>query len=375
MIEADDDIFVLFVDKSSLCEIEDTWRKLSVVSNVSYFHTWGWIKTWLQELPNDCNIYFVQKRQKEKIVLAFFIGMKKITRNKIFKIRQLCLNVSGNSEYDNIWLEYNGFLCSKGLYEHDLMEILKAIPLEWDEVCLPGLDLSIFPGNSLASVSSPFRYVEDNSTVSPYVDLNKVRKVDCDYLSLLSGNTRSQIRRSFRELAKIGSVELEIPNRVEHAFEVYREMVDLHQATWKSRGQEGVFSSPLFCRFHERLIRNRFDKGEIQLLRIHVKGKTLGCLYSFFWQGRIYFYQCGFNYSFGKKVQPGLVSHVMAVKYNAEQGHDVYDFLAGDARYKRSLATDYNRMAWGRIQRTSWKLKVEEKLRGLFEMFRDNKKA
>ena len=372
-MDSNDEIFILFVDKRSVNEIEDTWEKVSTEYDTSYFLSWGWIHTWLQELPDHCKVYFVQKCQNGKTVIASFVGIKKITRSRFFKIHQLCLNVSGNSEYDNLWIEYNGFVCKKGLCEHDLMEILKAIPLTWDEVYLPGLDLSAFPGNRLPSLSSPFRYVEDDSTVSPYIDLKKVRQAGGDYLSLLSGNTRSQIRRSFRVLDEIGSIELEVPDRLEHAFEIYREMVDLHQATWKARGQAGAFSSQLFCRFHEKLIRNRFDKGEIQLLRIHAGGNTIGCLYSFVWQGRIYFYQCGFSYGFGKKVQPGLVSHVMAVQYNAQQGHNAYDFLAGDDRYKISLATDYNKMVWGRIQRLSWKLKLEEKLRSLFERFRGNK--
>ncbi len=375
MMQAFDEDFFLLPANNALSEIEVTWGLLSAKCTTSYFLSWGWIQAWLQELPNECKVYFVQKCQDGKTVLAFFVGVKVLTRSKFFKIKQLCLNVSGHREYDNIWIEYNGFLCSKGHREHDLMKTLKAVPLAWDEVYLPGLDMSGFPGNSLSSLSSPFQYVEDDSTVSPYVDLEKIRHAGGDYLSLLSSNTRSQIRRSFRILEEVGSVELEVPASLVHAFQIYREMVDLHQATWEAREEVGVFSSQLFCRFHERLIRNRFDKGEIQLLRIHAGGKTIGCLYSFLWQGRVYFYQCGFNYSFGKKVQPGLVSHVMAVQYNAGQGHDVYDFLAGHDRYKRSLATDYNKMAWGRIQRPSWKLKLEEKMRGLFKWYRDKKTA
>ena len=358
--------------KNNFTKVKASWEGLVVQHDVSYFLSWGWIETWLKELPDICKVFFIEMRQNNQPTLAFFVGEKIIKRSKVFKIRQLALNVSGHDEYDNICIEYNGFLSASHL-EFDIERILKKISLPWEEMYLPGLDLSAFPGNSLSSLSSPFRYIEDDSTVSPYVDLEKVRQAGGDYLSLLSGNSRSQIRRSFRIL-EVGHVELEVPDGLEHAFQIYREMVDLHQATWKARGQAGVFSSQLFCRFHKRLIRTRFDKGEIQLLRIHTGGNTIGCLYSFVWQGRVYFYQCGFNYSFGKKVQPGLVSHVMAVQYNAEQGHDAYDFLAGgDARYKKSLATDYNEMAWGRIQRPSMKLKLEAKLRSLFERFTDNK--
>lgn len=353
-------------------EIESLYLTLMKNNNISFFLSWGWIDTWLKLLPYKCEVYFITLFQRELPVCCFFVGRKAIIRGKIFRINQITLNTSGNSEYDNIWIEYNSIICLPG-FNLDLKAVLNEISVHWDEVYLPGLDLTAFPANSLSSLSPPFKYIEDNSAVSPYVDLEKVRQAGGDYLSLLSSNTRGQIRRSLKILEEIGPVALEVPNSLERAFEIYHEMIDLHQTTWQIRGEDGAFSSPLFCRFHERLITNRFAKGEIQLLRIHVGGSTIGCLYSFVWQSHIYFYQCGFNYSFGKRVKPGLVSHYLAVQYNADQGHDVYDFLAGDARYKKSLATDYNKMSWGRIQKRSWKFFLEEKLRGLYESFRGDK--
>lgn len=344
--------------------IREIWLALASQNTLSYFLTWGWIQAWLQELPSDCNVLFVYKRQSGKAVLAFFVGIKNFRRSKFFKIRQLCLNASGKSEYDNIWIEYNGILCAPDT-KFDLASILKELPFKWEELYLPGVDLSSFPGNALSSLPMPFRYVEDDVTVSPYVDLKKVRQVDGDYLSLLSSNTRAKIRRSLKIIEKFGPIELVVPSNREQAFQIYQELIDLHQATWISRGEKGVFSSPLFCKFHERLINNQFDKGEIQLMKIHTGDKTIGCLYNFIWHGRIYFYQCGFNYEFGKKVQPGLVSHFMAVQYNAVKGNDIYDFLAGDARYKRSLATDSNKMVWGRIQRANLKLHTEQVLHNI----------
>lgn len=334
-----------------------------------YFLSSGWIHVWLQNLPTDCKVYLITQKGKQKYSGLFFLGKRIVNRSKLFKIKQLCLNISGDREYDNLWIEYNGFL-GNGWQQEDLGVFLDSITIPWDELYLPGIDLSTFPGNSLSELRAPYRYVEDEAGISHYVDLNKVRLAKGDYLSLLSRNTRSQIRRSFRELEKFGSLDLEEASDLEHAWLIYAELVQLHQNVWQSRGEPGVFSSKLFCRFHDQLITARFDIGEVQLLRISAGKHTVGCLYNFVWQGKVYFYQCGFNYGFGKKVQPGLVSHVLAVQYNAEHGHDVYDFLAGEARYKKSLATDYNKMSWGRIQRKSLKLSLERLVCNLTERFR-----
>lgn len=355
---------------ASLLALLDEYRSIVDDSWVSsYFVSFGWVQAWLSELPGDCNVYKVIVSNSEGAVALFFMGLSSVRRSRIVKIQQLALNATGHVEYDNIWIEYNCILCAP-TFKFDLESILKKIDLKWEEFCFSGLDTSLFPGNGFSSLSNTFKYIEDNSTVSPYVDLDKVRKTQRGYISLLSANTRSQIRRSLRMLEALGSVELEIPETVDSAFKIYKELVGFHQSTWESRGDEGIFSSSLVSRFHERLIRNRFNKGEIQLLRIRAGRKTVGCLYSFVWKGHVYFYQCGFNYGLGKKVQPGLVSHFLTVQYNVEQGNDVYDFLAGDARYKRSLATDYNKLTWGRVQRKSVKLNFEESLRRLYERFR-----
>ena len=352
--------------RGNLSNIERSWCTLVDQCNTSFFLSWGWIQAWLKELPKECKVYYIEKKVRQEPVMAFFIGLKNKKRKIIFNIQQLCLNISGNSEYDNIWVEYNCILCRDEKVELDLCEILSAINLSWDEFYLPGLDIYCFPGNSISTLSTRFQFIQDELAVSPYVDLRKVRKIDGDYISLLSSNSRSQIRRSFRIYENNGIVGIENPDKLEKAFEIYREMVNFHQSTWKNRGEVGVFSSKYFCKFHERLINDRFDRGEIKLLRIYAGNKTIGCLYCFLWKRKVYFYQCGFNYDLDKKAKPGLVSHVLAIKYFADKGYTEYDFLAGDARYKRSLATDYNQLLWGRIQKKSLKLRLEKQIRILF---------
>ena len=327
--------------------------------SVSFFLSWGWVDTWLKLVPSECELKFIVILQYDKPICSFFVGKKTIIRGKVFRINQVTLNVSGHKEYDNLWIEYNGIPSFLNT-EICLNQLLDVVSFICDEFCLPGLDMRSFPGRSLQKLTPPYELIIEDNTISPYVDLDKIRKNKGDYLSFLSANTRAQIRRSFRELEKYGSVELEIAADLHHAYQIYEEMKGLHQVVWEKRGESGVFSSGLFDQFHTDLITSRFNKGEIQLLRVCAGDQTVGCLYSFVWKGHVYFYQCGFNYELGKKVKPGLVSHVLAVKYNADRGHDIYDFLAGNDRYKRDLSTDHNDMVWARIQSETLKLKVEK---------------
>ena len=101
--------------------------------------------------------------------------------------------------------------------------------------------------------------------------------------------------------------------------------------------------------FIKTIINRRFDAGEIQLLHILCGEETLGCIYNFVYQGVVYHYQNGFNYERFSN-SPGIVSLALAIPYNAAQGHKIFDFMAGDSEYKRSLSTDKKMMQWYVIQ-------------------------
>jgi CelD/BcsL family acetyltransferase involved in cellulose biosynthesis len=76
-------------------------------------------------------------------------------------------------------------------------------------------------------------------------------------------------------------------------------------------------------------------------------GVTIGILYNFAYMGRVSAYQSGFVYrDADRAAKPGLTCHHAAINYALEKAMDIYDFLAGDDRYKRSLADRTQRLTW-----------------------------
>ncbi len=124
-------------------------------------------------------------------------------------------------------------------------------------------------------------------------------------------------------------------------------MAELHQAVWAARGKPGSFSTPFFRRFHYALIELGVPRGEIALLDISCGETTIGLLYNFIWKRRMLAYQSGFAYSGrGGPAKPGLTCHHAAIRAALDQPLDVYDFLAGDDRYKLSLADQSQPQFW-----------------------------
>jgi CelD/BcsL family acetyltransferase involved in cellulose biosynthesis len=77
----------------------------------------------------------------------------------------------------------------------------------------------------------------------------------------------------------------------------------------------------------------------------------------------VYSYQSGFNYEEDNRLKPGLVSHRVAIEHCLAAGDAVYDFLAGDDRYKRSLGTHGGRLFWLTLQERRLSFSLERRLR------------
>ncbi len=346
----------------NLEQIREIWEGLEESANDSFFLSWGWIDNWISSLPDHAKPEFAVFLEGRDPLVAFFLGKANLVRKHLFRSRGWFVNATGFPAFDRITIEYNGFLC-KHPDALRFSEILKNLPDSWDEFYLPGLDIRSFPGAAALDDILLYRTIVDDDLVSPFVDLDTVRARGGDYLSLLSANTRSQIHRSYKLCEITAPVQLQVADDTHSAMDIYRELVDLHGKTWANRSKEGAFSSDYMFRFHKQLIEKRFKYKEIQLLRIQYANNTIGCLYNFVYKNNVYFYQSGTNYTLDKRLKPGLIAHVEAIRHNATAGHKTYDFLGGDSRYKMSLATHHNRLIWVRLQKPLLKFRIENALK------------
>ena len=136
-------------------------------------------------------------------------------------------------------------------------------------------------------------------------------------------------------------------------------LIAMHQKYWNRRGQAGAFSTEFFKNFHRCLISSRFEAGEIQLLEISNSDGPIGYLYNFIYDNQVLYYQSGLNYKSDNKFRPGIICHFMAVKHNLNENHNSYNFLGGDARYKKSLSTNQDNLYYITIGRKNMKQRIE----------------
>ena len=347
----------------NLEKVEEIWRQMLTKTKGGVFLSWEWVSVWLSTLPKHSKIELIAGRLSGETVIAFFIGKKAVIRHKLFCYRTASLNSTGDDYFDEISIECNGALVQPDLKVNIIDEICQATKEDWDELYLPGIS-----GSSLDEMEHSFKQQRDNlniieerDTNSYYVDLKRIRDAGMDYLSLLSPNRRQQIRRSIREHEKQGDIRIHQAESRMEALKMLDNLAALHQKEWNRRGKPGAFSNQYFMAFHKTLIDRFFCSGMIQLVHIYNSTNTIGYLYNYVYDDHVLFYQCGFNYLDNNHARPGLISHYFTIMMNAKLDYGRYDFLAGNSRYKKSLATDHYRMVWFRLQRKSIRAWIEQK--------------
>ena len=310
----------------------ERWRVFEDRSNPSFFQSWTWTGCLAEERFPD-PVLATATQGGETVGLALFNRRRGFGRDLLF------LGETGAFPWDRLAIEHNGPLVARG-HDDAAGAILHAAVAEADLV-LSGM------GAAAAEQTPPAVSLEGRGRrVGSILKSQAVPFAipDAAYLDRRSANTRQQIRRSDRAFGTPAIVRAETEAEA-HAW--LDEMAVLHQATWTARGEPGSFADPSFGRFHHALIRRGMARGEIDLWRVAAGPHTVGVLYNFRFRGRVSAYQSGFAYDpADARRKPGLTCHRLAIEAGARDGVAVYDFLAGDDRYKRSLADGAETMRW-----------------------------
>ncbi len=358
---------------SDLDAIERLWKQVLATGEASFFLSWEWLSTWLETLPRSEKVDLVVGYIGHEPVLVYFLGRRNINRKGIFRYRLASLNSTGSEYLDELTIEYNGVLIAPQLQIDIIQEISSNAVDDWDELYLPGLADTLCREVDLLKEAGEQDFIVEieSENNSYYVELEKVRAAEMNYAGLLSSNRRQQIRRSIREYSKTGEIQTHVAKTSGEALNMLDALAELHQREWTQRGREGSFANQYFYDFHKRLIEKHFDQGIVQLIHVYSDQGTIGYLYNFIHGNNVLFYQCGFNYMESNHARPGLISHYFAVLMNAKQGHGIYDFLAGDSQYKKSLATNNRRMLWVILKKRNFRSWAEKNARRIYKTMQE----
>lgn len=335
-----------------VAELASRWQALESAAQASFFLGWTWTASWLESYGVRPDLFAVQDGEGRDVALAL-VGHAMQPR-LLGRCATLFLNQSGDPAADRPYIEYNGLLTATGREAEAAHAFHGAIArrADWRALRLGG----VTPGSPLLDIACHRLTRADRSPVYQ-VDLEAVRAADGDYLSLISANTRSQIRRAMKEHGGLPTVEAaSTPEQAESWLE---EMRSLNQG----RHADNAWDDAAFRRFVAALTDRGRTTGEVELLRFTDASGLVGLLVNFMHRGQAMNYQSAFAVPQSSKDKPGLLCHAAAVAHYAKRGVGLYSLLAGKDRYKQSLATQEEALEWWVAERFSPRLEGEALLR------------
>jgi CelD/BcsL family acetyltransferase involved in cellulose biosynthesis len=294
------------------------WRALEAQADGGFFRSWTWLGTLLPHFAAP-HLLAVQQDGQD-VALGLFSR----------RGRHVYLHETGDPAWDRLYVEHNGLLLHPNAARH-LPQALKAAASH-GAVALSGIDALHHRAAAAAGGTLQTR----KTHFAPALDLAGLAAAGHTHLDTLSANARAQIRRAMRLYGS--DLALRPATTLTEAHDLLDRLITLHQANWTARGEPGAFASPALRGFHHTLIDTAFPRGEIALLRIHTGGQDIGLLYQFQHGAKMLAYQSGFVPAEDPRKKPGLVSHCLAIAHARNTGFTSYDFLAGDQRYKTTLA-------------------------------------
>ncbi len=357
--------------------LKEKWLELETKSSPAFFLSWKWIGPWLKQVSESEKLILVQaSNQNQTVGLGVFV--EQITRrHKLLRSKQWFLHKSGINSNDQIWIENNNFLTINENKDLIIQTIWKTLLLQHNNV--DEFIIAMYHDKAeqlkyplILGYKTTTTYTENGY----YLNLENIFTLD-DYLSSLSKNTRKQIKRSFKLLSQLGEYEFSVAQRPEKQTKILDQCKQWHISKWQKTNTPSGFTNPTFTKFHHELLNEDHIMSKTIVASLKVNNEVAGCLYCFIDNDCAYFYLSAFKPVEDNRIKLGLGLHTLFIQWLIENRPDIkkYDFLAGEARYKKSLASDQDNHCYVVVQKDLLKFKLEKLLKGVKSRIKSKLKA
>ena len=154
-----------------------------------------------------------------------------------------------------------------------------------------------------------------------------------DYLTLLSGKERHEIRRKLRRLNEAGQMSYRM---VEDASSIKKEMEAFLELFRSYRSDKTEFMNDRMVSFFKELAEALKEARILKLFFLELDMKPIAATMCFDYHSTMYLYNNGYDKRFGS-LSVGMLSKVLSIKESIQSGKKTYDFLKGAEVYKKRL--------------------------------------
>lgn len=325
------------ISSDDITALKSKWLTLEDSLTTPFFLTWPWIFNWLSINSSLSNQFLLVEAIKDNktVGLALF-RTKTIWVFPYIKLNQLWLHRHGEERADQIWIEHNDILAipehhqkiRQGIFQHVLSS-----ESPWQEVYLGMSNEGLL--NDIKLPGTLQRTLIDSPAFRANLSLHPNLS---SYLSSLSKNTRAQISKSKKNLSAFGAFQLEMASELSEKQLFFKQITEKHIERWSENDFGSGFNNPVFVNFHQRLIFQDQENRYSRLYRLSQNGESLGLVYILTTKHTWYFYLSAITFHTDPKIKVGLLLHALIIEQAIKENVTIYDFMAGEAQYKKSLS-------------------------------------
>ena len=277
-----------------------------------------WLKPWWKCFGHGRRLYLLSVRHEDRIIGIAPLQRKDDTVRFIGN-EDVCDNLDFIVEGD-MSMEFYRILLDH--LKRDGVKRLELAPVRQDSAVIAKL----LP----LAEKSGYRVSYEEYDVSFELDLPDDWE---DYLGILSGKERHEIRRKLRRLDDAGRVDYRL---VDDAFAVQREMETFLALFKSNRTDKAAFMSDRMATFFKDLAVSLAEAHILRLFFLDLDERPIAATMCFDYNSAMYLYNNGYDKRFST-LSAGLLSKVLSIKESIRSGKKTYDFLKGAERYKKRL--------------------------------------
>ena len=301
----------------SFDSIYSDWKKLQDESPAgSFFSSPEWSKIWWQQFGSGAELYLGAVRQEGKTLgiaplrandnTASFIGSSNVCDYLDFVVK------TGNEE--SFFGELLDNLKTKGIIRLDMA------PLRPDSTVIKSL-VEIAPRRAWQISCS-------HEGVSVELDLPATWE---DYLQLLAGKQRHELKRKLRRLDEEGELNYR------HSTDANQQDIDIFLRLFQnSRQDKAAFLTPRMESFFRAAANAMAEQELLRLNILELDKKPVAATMCFDYKDTVYLYNSGYEPDYGW-LSVGVISKALCIKDSIERNKKRFDFLKGGEAYKYHL--------------------------------------
>ena len=327
--------FAIVSDEAAFLALEPEWDDLVARSPAdSFFLTWAYVSTWWSVYGERCDLRVLTARDGD----GRLIGLAPLVVGRGEGHRRHVRFLTFLGALGDSLSEYLDFVVLPGYTRPVLAEFWRIMSTElsgWDVLRLPLLPASSRTPQILAEQPGreAARLRRSAAHESPFI------RLDTDWETYLGRRSKafrkafnSAWNRAHRRPLRVLHAGVDLP--VDAAMD---RLIALNHDRWGDQGL--AFHTEEFRTFHRLLAPKLLEKGQLSLMVLELDGEDAAIRYDFVYGERLWVFQGGWAPELGR-LAPSKVLAGYSVRWCIENGVKEYDFLAGDADYKRAWATD-----------------------------------